>query len=183
MDTDAKGQLGGIDTNKETRLRLALASRSWRCGDCGKTNSDLMQELEEECKRQGSEDAEESIPQELRLGYRDELGTDKGKKKAAAEPGTQEDLSRKPTEQQDADASPAGAAMNRTPTVGDPPGAPRMQQAQLQTAQLSPPSPIQATGQAIQQRPSDSHHWMDMAISGVALALILMLIRKVVPYL
>ncbi|KAL1835910.1 hypothetical protein VTJ49DRAFT_5894 [Mycothermus thermophilus] len=34
METDPKGQLGGVDASEEVRRRLAGESRGWKCGVC-----------------------------------------------------------------------------------------------------------------------------------------------------
>lgn len=78
METDAKGQLGGLDTPEATRLRLAQASNSWRCPTCGQTNAQIMQSCEARAKEMGSSSGEaptpDAIPPELKMGWRDELG-------------------------------------------------------------------------------------------------------------
>jgi ubiquitin-conjugating enzyme E2 J1 len=77
MDTDAKGQLGGIECTKEAREKMAKESHVWKCSSCAKSNSDIINEREELVRSiQSDQDQprEEEIPQELRLAYRDQLG-------------------------------------------------------------------------------------------------------------
>ncbi|KAF1918548.1 ubiquitin-conjugating enzyme/RWD-like protein [Ampelomyces quisqualis] len=92
MDTDAKGQLGGIECSKEAREKMAKESDVWKCPACAKSNADIMREREEfvrEIEQRDGKHKEDDIPEELRLAYRDELGEkedaavlDKGKGKA-----------------------------------------------------------------------------------------------------
>ncbi|KAK0392171.1 hypothetical protein NLU13_1669 [Sarocladium strictum] len=78
METDALGQLGGVETTDSVRRKLAGESGSFRCSTCGKSNAEIIKESEARCAEQGgpSDDATE-IPTELKLGYRDEMETKK----------------------------------------------------------------------------------------------------------
>ncbi|KAK4127880.1 UBC-like protein [Parathielavia appendiculata] len=83
METDVKGQLGGLEAPEEVRRRLAGESRGWRCGVCcgGKTNAEILRECEERAREMGGEGAageEVKVPEELKMGWRDEM---EGKKK------------------------------------------------------------------------------------------------------
>lgn len=85
METDPKGQLGGLDTSEAVRKQLATQSRAWKCGGCGgRPNEEIIRECEEAAKAADAEaDAEgESsrnkakeveVPAELKLGFRDEM--------------------------------------------------------------------------------------------------------------
>ena len=78
MAGEAKGQVGGLDMSENGRARLAKESRAWRCaGGCGgRTNEEVLRESAEEWKlmeESGRARKEESIPEELRLEYRDDL--------------------------------------------------------------------------------------------------------------
>ncbi|KAH8908937.1 UBC-like protein [Coniochaeta sp. PMI_546] len=92
METDAKGQLGGLDTSEAVRKRLASESGEWKCGVCngGKTNREIMAEQEEVVRHLDEEEErtagekkrreEVEVPPELKMGFRDEM-----EKAAAAE--------------------------------------------------------------------------------------------------
>lgn len=83
MDTDAKGQLGGMDASEEVRRRFAGHSKAGRCAACGKSNEEIMREQDEAVRAGGGEGekGQDTVPEELRLAYRDDLGKD-GKAKA-----------------------------------------------------------------------------------------------------
>ena len=100
METDAAGQLGGLDTSDAVRRRLAAESRAWRCAVCARSNLDIVRECEERCREldaqnggEGSSAAgaaarkEVEVPAELKMGFRDEMGKEKEKGNAAAGAG------------------------------------------------------------------------------------------------
>lgn len=89
MTEEGKGQVGGLEASESVRKQLAERSRSWKCLGCetgGKTNQEIMKEWWDCCRErgvqvgddgevvEGTDSATEKIPEELRLGYRDELG-------------------------------------------------------------------------------------------------------------
>ncbi|KAL7918189.1 ubiquitin-conjugating enzyme/RWD-like protein [Trichoderma austrokoningii] len=73
METDVKGQLGGMVTTEAVRRRLAQESGSFKCATCAKSNADIIAECEDRCKEATSPCQEISIPAELNMGWRDEL--------------------------------------------------------------------------------------------------------------
>lgn len=87
METDPKGQLGGLDTSEAVRRRLASESRAWRCSGCGgRTNEEIIRETEEAARAaeaeaeaaagegsSSSKPKDVQIPPELKLGFRDEM--------------------------------------------------------------------------------------------------------------
>jgi len=72
METDAKGQLGGLECSVKERERMAEASSSWRCPTCGKSNGDIMKECGEAAKEKG-EEKEVVVPSDLKMGWKDEM--------------------------------------------------------------------------------------------------------------
>jgi ubiquitin-conjugating enzyme E2 J1 len=94
METDPKGQLGGLDASDAVRRRLASESGAFRCGVCGtRTNTEIMAECDEAAKRfeeeRGGVKAEEiQVPADLKMGWRDEMEKAKA---AAGESGSQVD--------------------------------------------------------------------------------------------
>ncbi|PHH81163.1 hypothetical protein CDD80_23 [Ophiocordyceps camponoti-rufipedis] len=74
METDARGQLGGIDTTDAVRKRLAQESGPFRCSTCARTNHDIIADAERRTQATNSSSSEEvKVPQELRMGWRDEM--------------------------------------------------------------------------------------------------------------
>lgn len=74
MDGDAKGQLGGVEANAETRRELAKRSASWKCEGCGsRTNEEVMREWRNICSTKGvnvDEEGNETIPEGLKVGFK-----------------------------------------------------------------------------------------------------------------
>ncbi|KAK6219623.1 ubiquitin-conjugating enzyme [Colletotrichum tabaci] len=75
METDPRGQLGGLETSDAVRKRHATASHAFKCPTCAKTNFEIIQECEEAAKANADPNstAEVEIPSELKLGYKDEM--------------------------------------------------------------------------------------------------------------
>lgn len=168
MDTDAKGQLGGMDASEEVRRRFARQSVAGRCASCGKTNEEIMKEQEEAVKAVGGEGkGEEVIPEELRLAYRDDLGTE-GKKaeeksdfngsKSGATPATPAVTAANETNPQPRPASGPGPVPPATAAVA----------AQQQQQQIRRPP----------QQDEGIPAWIDKAIYGVIGAIIFLVWKK-----
>src|SRR5450432_3645998 len=81
METDPKGQLGGLECTDEIRTRMAKASQMWKCTSCGKSNLEIIKECEEAAKKVDNAKVKEVvIPEELKMGWKDEMrpATDSG---------------------------------------------------------------------------------------------------------
>jgi ubiquitin-conjugating enzyme E2 J1 len=180
MDTDAKGQLGGIECSKDARERMARDSGKWACSGCGKSNAEIMKERAEAVKEvEGTEGQrkEEEVPEELRLAYREELGkkgdveaekADKGKGKAV-ESDVQQEVLMQPAPPS-RPAAPAAPVVTAPTVASSPPAAsaPRL-------TRTVPAPPLQ---QMVQQSPDRSLAWIDTCIWGVVAALLFMVIKK-----
>jgi ubiquitin-conjugating enzyme E2 J1 len=165
MDTSASGQLGGMDASEEVRKRVAGQSTAWKCPTCGKSNAEIMREQDEAVKELGEEGRkEEVVPEELRLAYREDLSKDGGKGKEAngqapapAAAGAQS----QPAQRMQAITQPSPAS-SVAPAVRAPaPAAPQVQPAR-------PP----------QAQQEDIPAWIDKAIYGVVLALLVLIWRR-----
>lgn len=77
METDARGQLGGLETTDAVRQRLASESSSFKCSACAKTNGEIIKECEERANEAASSSSsakeEVEVPKELSMGWRDEM--------------------------------------------------------------------------------------------------------------
>ena len=174
MDSEAKGQVGGIEASGEARRRLAGESGGWRCRGCGgRSNGEIMREREEAAR--GAEQVEEKVPDELRLGYRDELGN--GKEKEEGEEPCADAAADTPVCQSVADALsstiPIPVVQNVAQTAPEPSTSAQRQTPALQQQHRLP--------QAAQQSISSS--WIDLAIGGLAVALGVLVLRKLLSIL
>ncbi|GAM90585.1 hypothetical protein ANO11243_086300 [Dothideomycetidae sp. 11243] len=194
MDSDAGGAVGSMNADEGVRKRLAAESVGWRCNTCGKTNADVMAEQERLCQEVGG-GAEgkqaDVVPEELRLGYREDLAAGKSKDEEATEAKTQ-------------DVAPAAEAAKEVPVdtkaydaaqeVADAPSAtrpirlPRAVPARMpirrpaavsspaagSTAPITTPAPTRT--QPV-QRPQVDTGTLDKVIAATAGALIFMVIR------
>ncbi|KAG5981274.1 hypothetical protein E4U55_003113 [Claviceps digitariae] len=74
METDARGQLGGLETTDEVRRRLARESRSFKCPTCARSNIDIICESEKQAAESlASNSPDVQIPRELSMGWKDEM--------------------------------------------------------------------------------------------------------------
>ncbi|KAH8887340.1 UBC-like protein [Thozetella sp. PMI_491] len=96
METDPKGQLGGLETSDAVRRRLAGESQGFRCAACGKTNAEIIRACEEAAREheaeQGTASKEVEVPADLKMGWRDEMGA-KSKAAAAEKPDGEDEES------------------------------------------------------------------------------------------
>lgn len=90
METDARGQLGGVETTDGVRQRLAGESGAFKCSTCGRSNADIIKESERLCAEQGVSSASDAVevPSELKLGYRDEMEAGKAEAAKAQPPAS-----------------------------------------------------------------------------------------------
>lgn len=177
MDTDAKGQLGGMDSPEEVRKRLAGQSRVGKCAVCGKTNEEIMREQDENVKAVGAESVKtDEVPEELRLAYRDDL---KEKEKS---------------EEKKAEGAKDGAVANGTAPAPAPAPAsdpiarePAQQPTPTPTRPASGPAPVPpavAASAAQQQQRQRAQQddgvpaWIDKAIYGIVAALAFLILKR-----
>lgn len=142
METDPKGQLGGLETTDDVRRRLATESKAFRCSVCAKTNGEIMEECEKAAQEYEAANRETSsskaaveveVPSELKLAWRDEL------EGGAATPKT--------------DASTTGAVISTPPVISPPlPAA----QPQLPVTEQTPVRQTQQQGDTQQEETDDS---------------------------
>lgn len=92
METDPKGQLGGLDATDAVRRRMATESRAWKCQACGKTNEEIIRECEEAAKEhqgEGERQPDVEVPSDLKMGWRDEMDKNNNSGAAASGSGAQ----------------------------------------------------------------------------------------------
>ncbi|KAF2817263.1 UBC-like protein [Mytilinidion resinicola] len=170
MDTDAKGQVGGIECNEQARKKMAVESVEWKCAACGKSNAEIMKEREETVKEMGGEKTEEVVPEELRLAYRDELNRVAEGGDAASKSETKESKGKE------------RATETTPPVTSEPSPRPSAPVASSPRVTLPPPPArtIQLPQIATQQSAEASPAWIDHAIYGLIAAILFMVLRKVI---
>jgi ubiquitin-conjugating enzyme E2 J1 len=194
METDASGQIGGLNTNESVRRKLATESRGWTCATCGKSNEEILAEVGERCKELeievggAGERQEVEIPAELKLGFRDEM--EKAKAAAGQQQGNEGEKEDTEVAQlaegfvqtvPERESAPAPAVQAAAPA---PPARPA-QGVPLPTRTVPLPGPA---AQAVMRRPRNYDRdagvpvWIDYAIVGLVGVLIAMLIKIVLGY-
>ena len=174
MEGDAKGQVGGMEMPEGERRRLAEESKAWRCQGCGgRTNENILKE--EGGEASGSDETPAVIPEELKFGFKDEMGNGEGKGKG------------NDNVQIETSTGPAKNTSMSTPAVSEPPSAVPVPA----TTALAAGPPGTSSAQMPQRQPSSTHPittppsngspaWLDKVITGVAAALVVMVIKKVI---
>jgi ubiquitin-conjugating enzyme E2 J1 len=166
MDTDAKGQLGGIECGEKARQKMAGESGAYMCPACGKSNEDIMAEREELARlveaREGKQ-KEEEVPEELRLAYRDEIGKEKQQEEVKESKGKEKVVGVTPLPTSTSASSSTPAPQARSPTGPAP----------LPTRTVQP-----IVQQLAQQTPDRGMALIDAGIYGIVAALLFMVFRK-----
>ncbi|KAI1214535.1 UBC-like protein, partial [Annulohypoxylon truncatum] len=183
METDARGQLGGLDTSDAVRRKLAAESGSWRCATCARTNAEIIAECEERCKEldagEKARREEVEVPAELKMGFRDEM--EKAKAQAAGDEGAREDAESAELAEGFVQTVPDREILRPTPTTAAPRAAQPAQGVPAPTGRTPLPDPV---GQGIStpvRRPMSPNAgvppWIDYAIASLVIMLIAMLLK------
>jgi len=188
METDPKGQLGGLECSDDVRRRMAVESASWKCGTCGKSNEKILRECEAAAKEKESEEGsrrkEKEVPKELKFGFKDE-------KKVEEVVETSVDGTQSSAElaegfvQTGPRPGPVFDGQVRTPTAAYPQARPA--QGVPQATGASRPSEIGAIppqARLVPQRRSNDGvpTWVDRAIAGLVICLVLMVMKVLLGF-
>lgn len=183
MDGNAKGQIGGLDATDEVRRMWAEKSRSWRCEVCtgGKSNEAVLTEWREMCRQKGisvDEEGKEVVPDQLRLHFKKSQPEN-----GEAEPGSQAIVS---------DASPNTIPATQVTTGSKSHTVSTDLPSAEPSSAFASPSSGPDPSSTVSQRPTPTvvnqprraavqsfqGPWLDRAIFGIVIALVLMILRK-----
>lgn len=175
METDAKGQLGGLECSDAVRRRMAKESRSWRCSGCGKSNEEILNECAEAAKESDSAAKDEKVPEELKMGWKDEMGNDKKEDVESAELA-EGFVQTAPVVEPVVEAQPAPYPPARpAQSVPQPTGA------ATSRATMTPRRPA-AVAYAARPRSEGIPAWIDKAIAAVVVLLGIMVLKLILGY-
>lgn len=173
MEGDAKGQVGGMEMSEKERRRLAGESKTWRCQGCGgRTNEDILREEGGQAV-EGKHD-EHVVPEGLRFDFKDEMG------KAAVPEATKSD-----PEQTASIRTPAPVAVtpadssttSQITPVSSSSTSPESTRNIIVPSTVAVPQPVIAPTRQVQSDGVPA--WIDKAITGLAAALAVMVIKKI----
>ncbi|KAG6123824.1 hypothetical protein E4U22_003381 [Claviceps purpurea] len=189
METDARGQLGGLETTGEVRRRLARESRSFMCPTCARSNANIIRESEKQAAQSlSSEHPEVQIPSELSMGWKDELTTKTQVDESGPSPASQR------SESQENITESAERAEKSSP-IGSPdqrqsPGASQLLQSTVNAPVGSPNSSFACLTPVVESTGSSGREtspqprgdgnvllWVDRAIVALLIALVAILIK------
>lgn len=191
MDVDAKGQVGGLEMGDAGRRELARESRGWRCGvegcNGGRSNEEALREWREgACKErgvvdeesgqgggdgdasgEGEEQKQQEKQQEVQEGDAAQLTS-----APVAEPAP-EPVSEEPRESSRESQHQPQPQPQQQPILSSVPQHQPQPQLQFQSQPVPTPTTT-TTATAAQDSP-----WLDRAIIGVLIALIVTIMRRV----
>jgi ubiquitin-conjugating enzyme E2 J1 len=198
METDSKGQLGGLDMSDAERRRWADKSGSWKCPTCEKSNAEIIEECRQAVKNKEGEDgegssrAEEVVPKELKIGFKNDSRGDETEGKAS--PNEPEGSSETPPPSTtDRNIYPAARPAQRVPQpTGTLPSTNSGTLHERSTPRLSTTStdartatttPRPGSARQGQQRPTDEVAiWIDRAIAGILFCLVFMAAKMLLGF-
>ncbi|KAE9373979.1 UBC-like protein, partial [Stipitochalara longipes BDJ] len=173
METDAKGQLGGLECSVKERERMAEVSSSWRCPSCGKSNGDIMKECGEAAKEKG-EEKEVVVPSDLKMGWKDEM------KSADSQQKADEKITKNEEDERIEEAELAEGFVRTGNAAADYPAARPVQGVPQPTGTVT--ARVQPVAQRIQpqtvQRSNDGVPiWIDRMIAAICVLLVAMVLK------
>jgi len=171
METEAKGQVGGVECDEETRRGIAKGTGEWKCGACGgRSNGEILEEckvLAEEVgrgKKLGGGEEEQRV-EGIKIGYRDEIKKEEeGSSTAIAEASST--------------ATAGGGEPSTAPQPTPPPNSHLHQHPRpaLPIQQPQPPLPAPAPAQETETP------WLDKLILALIAVLIAHVIKKIASH-
>ncbi|TLS25133.1 hypothetical protein PpBr36_07031 [Pyricularia pennisetigena] len=173
METDPKGQLGGLETTDAVRRRLATESRTFKCAVCAKSNSDIIAEAEAASKDVEGQAAEVVVPDELKMGWRDEMAQAEGAAGSGGDAAPAAPASA-PAAVPGRDSETAALAEGFVPTTAPAPPQP------TRTIPLPPAQQHHQVAQLVQYSDDGVLAWLDRAIVIVGFLLVAMFLKLLV---
>lgn len=184
METDAKGQLGGLDTSEAERRQYAEGSSVWRCATCGRSNGEILKDCEDAARAKEATDGEasaveEKVPEELVIGSKEDLelqsrSGEQVKEKEGED--TEAELAEGFVQTLPAQERPYPAAQ---PVQGVPRPTGSHTSQSLPAQQGYNQAPITTRRTQIQQHVSSDGVplWVDRAIAGIVICLVIMILK------
>lgn len=177
METDAKGQLGGLECTDDMRRRMARESGGWKCSSCGKSNLEILQESTDASKLADTKPDEE-IPKELKMGWKDEMESRNAAEGDSTSQTKDDSESAELAEGFVQTAPIPERAEIVIPTTTYPAARPAQGPPQpTGTQPMAQQPPVRVAAQ-IQRHSNDGvPDWVDKAIVGIVICLIIMILR------
>ncbi|KAJ5200547.1 Ubiquitin-conjugating enzyme E2 [Penicillium cf. griseofulvum] len=181
--SESQGQVGGMEGNDEVRREYARLSLGWRCRECGATNLDAMRELWGVCRERGIEVEGEVAGVEGQQETNEAEADADAPAPAPAPSGDTVPIANEDQAKEDDTVESSAAESVLAPSA--PTSVPATQaqaQAPISTVQapVAAVIPTQASSSQLASIESQSESvWLDRAIIGVIVALVLLILRRV----
>ncbi|KAJ5956164.1 hypothetical protein N7501_010443 [Penicillium viridicatum] len=189
--SESQGQVGGMEGSEELRREYARLSLGWSCRECGVGNLEAMRELWEVCRERGVEVEGEVAAVDGGAGVEGQRETVEAGPDALARASSANDLPIGIEDQtRGVDAVECTPAAESVPATASVLVAQEQAQEQAQAQAQAPLSTIQAPAAAVMPARTSSSQfastespsegvWLDRAIIGVIVALVLLILRRV----
>ena len=171
METDAKGQLGGLDTPEATRLQLAVKSGAFICPVCTKSNLEIIQASGDRAAELNCAEEVVELPTELSFGWKDEL--EKKTKSVPRQSGDQQENA----EQEDAETGDLAEGFIQTTPVLEMPNESEVVRPRMVARTAPAISGRHLPHPAPQARDDEVPRWIDRAIVGLSIMLLFLLCK------
>ncbi|CAG8903589.1 unnamed protein product [Penicillium egyptiacum] len=190
FSSESQGQVGGMEGSDELRREYARLSLEWSCRECGVGNLEAMRELWRVCRERGIEVEGEVAAVEGGAGADADVEGQRETVEAEAEAGAQASSGNavpvgNENDAREDDALESTPALDSVPAPSAPAPVPVPQaqaQAPLPTMQAPAaavmPTRTSSSNLASTESPSEGI-WLDRAIIGVIVALVLLILRRV----
>ena len=188
--SESQGQVGGMEGSEELRREYARLSLDWSCRECGVVNLEAMRELWSVCRERGVEVEGEVAAVDGGDGVEGQRETAEAGPDALAPASSANDLPIGIEDQTTGDGAvestpavesvPVPSASAPVPAVQAQAQAQAQTQAPLSTIQTPAVIPTRTSSSQLASTESSSEGvWLDRAIIGVIVALVLLILRRV----
>lgn len=176
MDTDAGGQVGGMSAPDNVRKQLAEKSREYSCAGCGRSGVAILEEQEEICKELGERETKEDENALVgKIGLIEPKKEGASAETSAPAPEAPQTVDPEPS----APSPPAVAAAEDIRLTSTTQQAPPPQTQPQPQVQAQPPPHLQQQQPPAPPATTTTDAWIDKAIIGIVIALVLMILRRV----
>jgi ubiquitin-conjugating enzyme E2 J1 len=181
MDTDAGGQVGGMSAPDNVRKALAEKSRGYSCAGCGKGALAILEEQEQRCKELGVDGThKEENPLIGKISLIEPKKDANTAGASAPSPETSRSGNAVAGSEPELPTVAAAQEVQSLHTAQQPQSQPQVPAALQAPPRLQPQPPAQ-----LQQPPlppavatTTTDAWIDKAIIGIVIALVLMILRR-----
>lgn len=171
--SESQGQVGGMEGSDEVRKEHAKLSLDWTCRECGVSNLEGMKEVWESCRDRGID-----VDVDAAGGGADSQAETTQSQNQTPVPANEDPNNARTSLEHTTDRASAHASSVPAPAAPEPAAAASPAQAQLSSIVPTQPMSSHPPSTGMAESPSENV-WLDRAIIGVVIALIVVILRRV----